>query len=213
MSNNKSNNGISNRPAQPVETLSLLQGMSVPGLDMVKGVVRFIGDEKAYIHVLRTFTVNTRKLLTFFDSMSSDDIAEYEIKIHSLRGSSASISADSAASMATELEKAAIAKDWEYISTHNKRFTDDIRELLSGIDDLLTTIDSLNQKEKKDKPDAAALQRLQIACDNYDMGAVDTVMEELTAYSYESDNGLVEWLNENIELMNFSEVVERLSGL
>jgi len=185
----------------------------VSGLDAEKGIKRFAGDEEAYLFVLRTFMVNTHKLLAFFNSFSKDDIEEYEIKVHSLRGSAASISADELACMATDLEEAAIKKDWDHISANNAKFTDTIRNLLAGLEEMFEKIDSGTQKNKKDKPDPDALNKLKTACENYDMNRVDEVMDELTAYNYESDDGLVEWLQENIEMMNFSEIVEKLSGL
>jgi len=198
---------------QSAETVSLLQGKTVPGLNFKKALRRFAGDESAYVHILRTFTMNTRKLLVFIDSFGKEDIEEYEIKVHSMRGSCGSICADELADMATELEKAARDSDWDYISTNNKIFADGVRTLISNIDDFLISIDSQTQKMSREKPDNAALKKLQIACTNYDMDGVDAIMEELDAYSYESDDGLIEWLHENIELMNFPEVVERLSEI
>ena len=206
-------NTLVNESDQSGETVSKLQDKVVPGLDMIKGVKRFIDDEDAYIHVLRTFSVNTRNLLAFFDSVTKDDIVEYETKVHSMRGSSASICADSLASKATALENAAIERDWDYILEHNKPFTDEIRALVTGLENLMIALDSQSQKPKKDKPDPEVLKKLKTACDNYDMDDVDDAMDEITSYMYESDDGLVAWLQENIELMNFSEVVERLTGV
>ena len=45
------------------------------------------------------------------------------------------------------------------------------------------------------------------------MGEVDAVMEEITKYQYKSDDGLVEWLRENVDLVNFDEIVQKLSDL
>jgi len=209
----KSTNITSGASEQPVEAVSLLQGETIPGLDLAKGFKRFGGDESAYVHIMRTFTLNTRKLLDFIESVGKDDIEEYEIKVHSMRGSCGSICASELADMATELEKAAKDRDWDYISTHNKPFADGVRNLINDLEDFLVSLDSRIQKQTKEKPDTEALERLQIACTNYDMDGVDAVMEELSAYSYESDDGLIDWLHENIEMMNFPEVVEKLSDI
>jgi len=211
--NDSIENTTSGAPEQPDEAISFLQGGNIPGLDLVKGFKRFGGDEKAYIQIMRVFTINSGKLLSFFDSISKDDIEEYETKIHSMRGTCGSICADTLADMATELEKAAKESDWDYISKHNKQFADGVRALINDLDDFIASIDSRIQKPIRDKPDTAALKTLQIACTNYDMDGVDAVMEELTVYSYESDGGLIDWLQENIEMMNFPEVVERLTEI
>jgi len=191
----------------------MLKDKIVPGLDIEKGIERFIGDEEVYLQVLRSFAVNTQKIIPSIDSPEKDDLADYEIKIHSLRGSTASICADDLANKAKALEMAAIENDWTYISGNNTSFVTALRELINGLENLFLTVDASCQKQKKDKPDPEALKQLMIACDNYDMDGVDAIMDEMTAFKYESDDGLVDWLHENIELMNFSEIVERLSGL
>jgi len=38
-------------------------------------------------------------------------------------------------------------------------------------------------------------------------------MEEIEMYEYETDNELSNWLRENIDLINFAEVVERLDNI
>ena len=206
-------NSTSGVPEHPAKVESLLQGETVPGLNFKKAIRRFAGDENAYVHILRTFTINTRKLLAFIDSFGKDDIEEYEIKVHSMRGSCGSICADELADMATELEKAAGKRDWDYIEIYNKKFADGVRTLINDLDVFLVSIDSRAQKMTKEKPDAAALKKLQIACTNYDMDGVDAIMEELAVFSYESDDGLIDWLHENIEMMNFPEIVERISEI
>ena len=206
------NNTPADGSGQSGEAVSKLQGMVIPGLDMIKGVKRFIDDEDAYIYILRTYAVNTRNTLAFFDSINKENIVEYETKIHSMRGSSASICADSLAGKATALETAAIKGDWDYILEHNRSFVDEARALVTNIENLMISLDSRSQKPEKDKPDPEVLEKLKAACESYDMDEVDAAMEELTGYNYKSDDGLVVWLQESIDLMNFSEVVERLSG-
>ena len=43
------------------------------------------------------------------------------------------------------------------------------------------------------------------------MSDVDAALVELEAYDYESDNELITWLRENVEITNFEGIVERLS--
>jgi hypothetical protein len=59
---------------------------------------------------------------------------------------------------------------------------------------------------------AEALSRLLAACDAYDMDGVDAAMKEIEASRYGADEGLVAWLRENVDRMNFAEIKERLSG-
>jgi len=38
-------------------------------------------------------------------------------------------------------------------------------------------------------------------------------MEKIDEYQYDSDDGLSEWLRENIDLMNYSQVTEKLTSV
>jgi len=44
------------------------------------------------------------------------------------------------------------------------------------------------------------------------MNEVFEIMDEIYLYQYDADGGLTEWLKENVQLVNFSEIVEKLSG-
>jgi len=193
--------------------ISLLHGKEVAGLNITKGIKNFGGNEEAYIHVLRAYATNSRNVLAKLSAVDKDSIDNYEIAIHGIKGSSASVCAASLASLAKKLEEAAKAGDWTFISEHNKRFIDEAGVLLENLNTLLASIDSESPKPIKDKPDSALLLKLLAACETYDMDGVDTAMDEIASYSYENetDNDLAKWLHENIEQMNFSEIVERLS--
>jgi hypothetical protein len=115
--------------------------------------------------------------------------------------------------LAADLEKAAKAKDFEFIRRHNPPFLEAAWRLVSELDGLLSSIESNELKPKKDKPDRDILLKLHAACNAFDMGEVDVLMAEINSYQYESDDGLADWLRNNVELVNFDEIVQRLSSL
>ena len=96
---------------------------------------------------------------------------------------------------------------------HNGLFITVVRKLCADIEDLLETLNLDSLKPMKDKPDEDSLQKLISACIAYDMDEVDIAMEEITTYQYENDDGLVAWLKDNVNMMNFDEIVEKLSDL
>jgi hypothetical protein len=112
--------------------------------------------------------------------------------------------------LAADLERAAKTCEMEYIYKHNQAFLDVARRLISDIESMLASLDVDDEKEIIDKPDIITLKKLIIACDAYDMDRVDAAMDELTSYQYEADDGLVDWLRENVDMMNFDEIVEKL---
>ena len=184
----------------------------VSGLIIDQGLARFYGDKNAYVDVVRSFAKNTAPLLDAALKVSKDNLADYATAVHGIKGSGSGICADEAAAIAGELESAAVSGDYDYIVANNTSFIDMVRQLISDINEMLEELDADNRKPDKDCPDTKTLEDLLQACINYEMRNVDTALEELEAYNYKSGNELVSWLRENVEQMNFDEIVERLSG-
>jgi len=72
---------------------------------------------------------------------------------------------------------------------------------------------SKTSKPKKDKPYNEVLSRLFTACEGFSAVEADQIMEEIEIFDYEADDGLVLWLRENINQMNFMEITEKLSSI
>ena len=185
----------------------------VSGLDMAKGLERYDGDEKTYLKILRSYSASLRSMLGSIEAVSGDTLAEYRIAAHGIKGTSFDIFADQIGREAQNLEEAAKAGDFSYIKDHNPGFLDVGWSLVSGIEALFLELEAENPKPKKGTPDAALLSKMLAACRVYDVDAADEVMAEIEKYQYESDGGIADWLRESIDMMHFTQIVEKLSGL
>ena len=185
--------------------------ISVPGINIQKGLLRFNGDIDAYLEVLRSYAKNTSSLLEKTGDAGEENQTDYAMIVHGIKGSSGSICAEEVAGLAEALEKAANAGDYEYIASNNSTLVEKTRKLISDIHSKIDEIDAGNLKPKKPNPDSETLDRLRQACIKYEMNGVDAALEELEAFDYETNGDLIVWLRENAELMNFDEIVERLS--
>jgi len=183
---------------------------SIPGLSMNKGIERFGGDVESYFGVLRSYAVNSRPLLATARGVNWENLAGYAIIVHGLKGSSRSIGADRVGDQAEALEKAAKARDIDFVLANNAAFIDAVDTLINNLNELLRQRSSEHPKPKQDRPDQEALSRLLTACENYDMDGVDAVMAEIEGSEYEADGGLTAWLRENVEQMNLAEIREKL---
>jgi len=183
---------------------------SIPGLNVSKGLERFSGDTESYLQVLHSYAVNTRPMLETLQGVNRENLAGYAIVVHGIKGSSLSIGADVVGDKAEALEKAAKAGDMDFVAANNAALMDSVDALIRGLDELLRQMSSENPKPKKDRPDANVLSRLLVACEDYDMDSVDTVMAELEGSEYEADDGLAAWLRENVDLMNIEQIKEKL---
>ena len=193
--------------------VSRLKGMSIKGLDIDKGIKRFGGDEDAYLDVLRSYTANTRILLSSIDNAGDDISPEYVIIVHGIKGSSRSIFADAVANAAANLESACRKGDFEYVSSHNYELIENTRSLISELEDMLAELSSDIKKQTKDKPDARTLSSLLEACEAFNMEGVYVAMNELEKFEYTHNNELILWLRINADLMNYTEIVSKLRRL
>ena len=185
------------------------------GLNIEKGLRRFSSDVDAYISVLRSYARNTAPLLDSVLEVSAvrERLKDYETIVHGIKGSSSAICADKVADLASALEDAAVAGDFDFVTANNAAFLETTKKLIADIEKLLEKIEVYCSKPKKEKPDIETLRRLREACENYEMSSVDEALAELEAYAYETDGELVSWLRKNAEQTNFDEIAEKLSAL
>jgi L-lactate utilization protein LutB len=83
--------------------------------------------------------------------------------------------------------------------------------LLSRIDTALEAIEAGKDRAKKPEPDAKLLAQLAEACKKHSMVKVDEIIAQLDAHSYEEGGGLIEWLKEMSDEMEYDSMTERLS--
>ncbi|MCL2079305.1 MAG: response regulator [Oscillospiraceae bacterium] len=195
---------------------------TVAGIDIVKGLERYNGDEESYLKILRSYAASVRAMLSSMDTVPTAgeepgkapdgfDIKRYEITVHGIKGASYDIFADNVGDAAKSLEMAAKSGDMSYIKGHNAAFLDAAWKLISGIDGMLHEINAAAVKQKKDRPDGKLLESLLAACESYDMDGVDKAMAEIEKYEYENDEGLTDWLRENADLINYEQMAKRLA--
>jgi len=190
---------------------------AIEGLSIEKGVKRFGGDAGTYLDVLRSYAKNTMPLLEAIKAQANAPpqslVADYETIVHGIKGSSRGVCADDVADIAEALEKASHNLDYDYVSANNGLLIKAATKLIADIETLLEEARAAQNKPRKPSPDKEMLARLKVACDDYDINVIDTVMEELEAFEYDEGGELVEWLRQNAELSNFGEIVERLDDI
>ena len=191
-----------------------LLNKEVAGLDILRGLERYHNNMDAYIRVLSSYSIAVRDMLGYIETVTPERLNDYRIKVHGIKGACYDVFAEQLADSAKKLEDAAIASDFEFIRAHNTDFMEKARIFLDNIDELLSEINAekadAEVKQKKDKIDSGLLLKLVGACEEYDMSGVDTAMDAIERYEYESDKDLSAWLRENVDLINFSEIIERL---
>jgi CheY-like chemotaxis protein/HPt (histidine-containing phosphotransfer) domain-containing protein len=189
----------------------------IEGLDHQKALLRF-GSADIYLVSLRSYTAHTPALLIELRekepagnaSPSPEDLEQYRITVHGIKGSSYGISADEAGRQAEALEKAAKESNLDFIRKHSGGFIQYTENFIALVTEFLERIDARVEKPKKTEPDKTVLRQICKAADSYNMGELDKAIEELEQYSYESNGDLVPWLREQLGMAEFEQITERL---
>ena len=184
-----------------------LKGVVISGLDITEGLELLGGDEDAYIKVLRSYATSSRALVSGMEMISAQSsLSDYAMAVHSLKGASFSVGALRAGIDAERLERWAKAGNSDKVLTENPSFVAYMQTLLAAIDIALKDYDSRSRKPVAAAPDPALLKELREACKAYDAGIVDSVMEKLGSFEYESGSELVAWLSGQVEEMNYKTI-------
>jgi CheY-like chemotaxis protein len=105
----------------------------IKGLNKEKGLTQFGGSEETYLIVLQSYVVNTPGLLDKIRNCTEENLHEYAIVVHGIKGTSYGICADAVGKQAETLEQAARQGGFRYISKHNDEFIKEIEELIERI--------------------------------------------------------------------------------
>jgi hypothetical protein len=95
---------------------------------------------------------------------------------------------------------------------NNDAFIQAARKLIADLSATLQSLEKENPKPKKTEPDAGVLASLLKSCEEYDIDGVDEAMAVLEGCEYESGSEMVEWLREQVNVMGFKQMAERLRG-
>jgi len=184
--------------------------LNISGVDTELGL-SYYGDElDIYLPLLRSYIVNAPVSLDKIRTVTPETLKDYVITIHGLKGTSASIGAETAREVASNLETMARAGDLDGVLAINETFIQNMGKLVAGIKEWVDDYDAKNKKPLLKAPDREALERLKNGCENYNMKVIDKAMNELESTDYENDADLVNWLREKINNSEFSEITERI---
>ena len=197
----------------PIQGLIIqADSVDIPGLDVKKGIAHFGFSEDAYFRVLKSFVNNTKLLMDSIKDVNRENLADYAVTVHGIKGSSLGILADKLSGEAEALESAAIGEDLDYVRANNQRFLDMLSQLFSDIENALSGKEPA-EKPIKEKLDETLLSDFLKACIDVDIDEMDTIMAEIELYEYTADDGLCIWMRENLDRGRFKALRDKLSGL
>jgi CheY-like chemotaxis protein/HPt (histidine-containing phosphotransfer) domain-containing protein len=114
--------GIKSGIFDPQNDSAIIDRDEVHGLDIQAGLNRIGGNVEIYIEILKIYVESTPEILDKLRVPTADDLKDYAIAIHGIKGSSLNIGADKIGKLAAELEADAKAGDLEAVLSKNRNF-------------------------------------------------------------------------------------------
>jgi HPt (histidine-containing phosphotransfer) domain-containing protein len=199
-------------PVAPPQARNASGDVRVDGLDIDEGLSRY-DNEDIYYGVLRTYVQSTPQLLNKIRIISRDKLPEYAITIHGIKGSSYGVCAMTAGKCAERLEGAAKRDDLETVLSENNDFIRMMERLLARIRDFIEG-PAKNEEAGRPKafaPDRQTLEKIFVACKQFDINAMDQHLMELEGIEYEYGGDLVTWLREQMDNLEYDAIKEQLA--
>jgi CheY-like chemotaxis protein len=202
--------------AQKTDAQPIIQ--SIEGLNFEAGMERY--GETSYNEILRTYFVHTPPILEKLRKSanpvpSKEQIGDYTITVHGLKGSSYGICAESIGKQAEALENAARSEDMKFIAANNWHLIGAAETLIKNISDYLSKISETQEEKKKAAaPDQSLLTEYLDACKNFKIASMENVQKKLEEYDYESESGaeLVKWLREQLDNLEYDAIIKKLEN-
>jgi len=185
----------------------------IPNVDVEKGLDMYAGEMEIYQIVLRSYAANTPAVIEKLRRVTAENLPDYAINVHGLKGASAGICADDIRNRGQDLEDMAKAGDLEGILALNDAFLHDTETLVSNIKAWLMEQDHKTGRPRLDTPDFAVLAQLRQCLINYDMNGVDGAMGILESADYDTNDDLITWLKEHIIKAEFDDAAKRITDI
>jgi CheY-like chemotaxis protein len=181
----------------------------IDGIDTAAALQNIGGDIDTYIKILKSFNEHTPSLL---EKLNPEKLTDYAIAVHGIKGAAYSIGAYTAGKRAEELEAAAKGGDADFVSLRAPAFIKIMRSLLENINSFLVKHSSENVLPFKSAPEPEVLAQILEACRQYDISKIETLIDGLEKFQYESEGELVAWLRRQANISDFEQIEEKLSA-
>lgn len=205
-------------PANNDQIMDILRRNPIEGMDYDDGLNRFGNQASVYMRIINTFIKNTPQLLTELSQVSKDNLADYTVKVHGLKGSCYGISAMDLGDEAKTLEFASRDFDWDVIKRENPVLIEHVNAFIVQLKSLLEKVEraessSVDDRPLVEKPDTFLVERLLEATQDYDVMGIEATLKEMDKLRYRCDPKLVQELMEDFTDFKYESIVKKAQQL
>lgn len=190
----------------------------VKGIDREKGLSYFDHNEADYMDIIHCFIEQygeqKTKLERFYEEK---DWENYKIIVHSLKGQSLTIGAESLSEKAKHLQEAAQKKDEAYIAANHGPFMEEYQEIMDGLEERTGFSGSWKQGGKpgqENQPESAEnWSEFAAALDQFDQGSANELIDKMEETASGEEKEALKKMKDAIELFDFLTATEILQSL
>jgi signal transduction histidine kinase/FixJ family two-component response regulator/HPt (histidine-containing phosphotransfer) domain-containing protein len=166
------------------EKQTLMEGspvsLFIEGLDIAKGIAMTGGTEAGYRSVLTIFRKDAEQRLKFLhEEQGAGSLPDFIINVHALKSASASIGASVISAQAAGLEKAGKEGDLAFIQKNLGVFTEQLANLVNGINAFLETDKTSAGKSASDPELLPLLRELESALKSQNISGIERLLDIL----------------------------------
>ena len=153
------------------------EDLSIPGVDVQKGVAMTGGRIDFYRKVLDVFLRDAEKRLPKIIAFNpEEELLPFITEVHALKGATASIGAGEISKKAGEIESAGKSKNLDFIEKNLEAFISELQKLINDIKLVLGTVDI---DKKQERPNEKILNELALALEAAHIGNIEKSLAEL----------------------------------
>jgi len=168
------------------------QIINIQGIDTEKGLSLYDGDTELYLSVIRSYAVNTPAILDKLRNVTAENLRDYDINVHGLKGSSANIGAEEVRQKALDMELKAKDGDLPAVLAGNDDLLNDAGTLVTAVREWLSEHDANGGKPKAHAPDKTLLSKLRQYCEQFNIQGIDEVIAQLESTDYETGGDMIQ---------------------
>ena len=190
----------------------------VKGIDREKGLSYFDHNEADYMDIIHCFIEQYGEQKTKLERFCEEkDWENYKIIVHSLKGQSLTIGAESLSEKAKHLQAAAQKKDEAYIAANHGPFMEEYQEIMDGLEERTGFSGSWKQGGKpgqENQPESAEnWSELAAALDQFDQGSANELIDKMEETVSGEEKEALKKMKDAIELFDFLTATEILQSL
>jgi signal transduction histidine kinase/CheY-like chemotaxis protein len=192
---------------------------AIPGIDTAKGIAMTGGTVVSYKQVLSLFCKDVEERIPLLQKTAKEDsLNAFVTHVHAMKSASASIGAAEISAQAAGLEAVGKAGDTAFIRTNLPDFTQQLTELIDGINAVLKTEKNLGGTTDNNTADylvaqVSLLHALKQALKDQKTVDIDRILEELGKPADDSIQQALEQISDKILIAEYGKAVEIIEDL